>query len=315
MLRIVRGVVQTADGTVVVNALPDNVEKITAAAARDRLTFPFEGFHSYEVALLRMYHFAGRWRLSTSRKLDAHQSFWASDVSFGARFEALVARATGADFAAFEASLDPAKRYFFLMPLTGAQRCGALRDLDPAVFWLAATQTGDQVTLDPADEGPWRAVPRVRFETPDELEEFLRESSVEEVELTGVMARDLSVRVVKDDYLERYQLRGNEPDVCKRYLELYGKKGVDTFYAQHEARLDEFARALDQLVVYVHARYIERFVRKQYTVLPKRIHTILRACHGVYLETRAPVTPARVRAAIHSFPPRFILNTLAERAR
>ena len=91
VLKKCRGVVFNGD-KVVMNGFPytyeyteeddkiiyDNIEPIF-----DKCSF----YDSHEGSLIRMFHFGGKWYISTNRKLDANKSKWSSTESFGHYFK------------------------------------------------------------------------------------------------------------------------------------------------------------------------------------------------------------------------------------
>lgn len=324
-LRIVRGVIETHDGKKIVGTFPDSIEKVPInEQSLSSIKFPLTAFHSYEVAMIRVYFFNDEWHLSTSRKLDAFDSYWASSVSFGRQFELLIERISGISelgLDTFLHSLDKNKKYIFLSPLQYDQRCGTTQPAPKDIFWLAGVQTGDgDIVIEPTeDKNLWSILPKTVFETSSELLDYFNNQPASNIELTGFMvcAKDKFVRLVGEDYLYRFNLRNNEPDVRKRYLEIIASNNQpdnDIFYDQHKDTLQPFCKDLDALVVYAHSKYIERFIHKKYHILPKRIHVLLKACHGEYIKDRTTrITVDRIEAIlIATFPPRFILNILEE---
>jgi hypothetical protein len=187
------------------------------------------------------------------------------------------------------------------------------------MLWLAATQniaTGE-MNMDPqVAPAPCLLLPKVTVQSAEELMEYYVQCS--DHHLTGFMLveADKLRRFVKEDYLHRFKLRGNEPNIYKKYLELI-KAGNDDdiscFYKQHEQALEAFDFEMKDLVHSLHGKYVERYVRKQYSIFPRAIHAILKQCHALYLEDRTErITRDRVADVILSFPPLFILNALEQ---
>lgn len=316
-MKIVRGVIRDSEDNVIIGTFPE-IERTTSNNL-SKLSYPVIGYHSYEVALLRVYYYNDSWHISTSRKLDAFQSNWALKISFGEQFQYLVEKISGEPLVEFFDSLDKSIGYFFLIPLVGAQRCGSKTNLNPQILWLSGVQKEGHINLEPSETGIWKFLPKITFNSAEEISNYLEtKDEIEDtgVELTGIMIclEDKFLRVVKNDYLMRYNLRENESNIFKRYLELLktNPEGAAIFAKQHKEDLELFDKSLEHLVEEVFTRYVERFIRKNYKILPKRVHTMIRACHGEYISDRSKqMTPERVWEIIFkTFPPRFILNTL-----
>jgi hypothetical protein len=321
-LRVNNGVIETHSGERVIGCFPE-VERISMNDADD-LTFPLSVFPSYEVSLIRVYQFQGEWKISTNKKLDAYDSYWSSEFSFGWKFDRLVQKLTempeiGLDV--FLKSLCPAKGYFFLIPLEGTQRTGNAREHTKDKIWLAGIEEGGQINLD-TNEAPniWSTLSRVVFETPSELKKYIEEGyKHDDPPLTGAMLCDSKkhIRILHPEYLRLYELRKNEPNIYKRYLEIENQQDSKQFFNQHIRYLSPFARDLHSFIIYLHGKYLERYVQRKFQMLPSKVHAVIKTCHGEYLKDRTNrITRARLRDILHtSFPPDFILNTMAEEVR
>lgn len=325
-LKIAKNIIRDASGTMIVNSFPENTERIEASKeALGKLQYPLTAFPSYEVALLRVFFYADEWHISTSRKIDAFSSYWGSDKSFGRLFEEEVEMASdireiGLDL--FLQSLDKEIRYFFLLPLRGGQRCGAMRDAPQGTFWLAGIQQADSqnINLHPEiKENLWKTLPKVSVNSAAEFVKYISSNQNRDIELTGLMVcqEDKFTRFVTSDYYRRYTLRNNDSNVYKRWLEILKsevEEDIVSFYNQHKTILKPFLVKIDDLVSYLHSKYIERYVKKEYQIISKRFHVLIKTFHEEYIKSNfSRITQDRVRdILIYKFPARFILNTLAE---
>jgi hypothetical protein len=325
-LKIVKNVIKDGSGNVIVDCFPENVEKIVASAdTLSTVTFPITVYPSYEVALLRVYFYNDEWHISTTKKIDAFSSYWSSDKSFGRLFEEEVEAAAdmpeiGLDV--FLQSLDKTIRYFILIPLRGSQRSGSEKDTPKGTFWLAGIQRAGSADIDlhPAiDQNLWRALPQITFETASDFLECIKNSSDEPAELTGFMLceKHKFTRFVTSEYLYRCSLRNNEPNLYKRCLELLntGKEtDIGIFYEQHKNLLDPFFARINNLISFLHSKYIERYIKKEYQIISKRFHVLIKTFHEEYIKSNfTRITQDKIKdILLYRFPARFVLNTLAE---
>jgi hypothetical protein len=301
--------------TVVMDIFPPT-EEIKLSKA-EPLEFPLTCYPSYEVSLIRVYFWDGAWRFSTSNKLDAYEAKWASSTSFGEIFESTVTQLSGRDFTSFLDSLDKELKYFFLVPLTGQNRIGLMRD-PLADLWLAAIEEAGAISYD-VPEGMWRSLPTLTFNTLDELRQYISEGYERDPIVTGVVVygEDKFVRILHDSYYDLAILRNNVPDVRRRFLELHNVPAKQKlFYQQHEKSLRPFPQLLDGLIRDLHSKYIDRYIHKRFLVLPKLEHAVLKKCHEMYLNGRELgkkdiITRRRLEAILFEFfKPQVILNML-----
>ena len=313
-LVIVNGIIKGDECTV--SLLPEVKKELLTGDALRELSFPITVQYSYEVALLRIFNYKRAWYVATARKLNAFRSFWAAEFSFG---ESLQRALAPTSLEKFYDALDPALAYFVLIPLREGQRLGTMLAAPEGHLWLAATQdikTGKMDMHPESAPAPAQLLPTVTVHSADELITHFENS--DDPHLTGFMYSHSEgmTRFVTEEYMYCFKLRGNEPDIRKKYLELT-KAGQEEdnamFYQQHREALRAFDRQMKEFIDALHDKYMERYVRKVYTLHPKPIHAILRQCHTLYLQDRTQrITPAHVTNVVLSFPALFILNALQQ---
>lgn len=305
-LKIVNGVVYTHQDEQVAGIFPETVEVSAAEYALDdpeKIFFP-----SYEVTLIRVFLHGGVWHLTTTRKLDAFDSYWGSAKSFGAYFQETVEQISGIPLDAFLQSLKQDQVYFFLLPTHDEQRIGVARTPRAPKLFLGGIEKGGEALYGdklPSDErNIWEYLQPLKFDSEAALRQYIadRRAAREDVETTGVIhcAATGFTRVLAADYLELYRLRNNEPNVQARYISLLCARedGPARAFKKQHPLLRFVEKDLARLVDKMYKIYLERYIRKNYYKVHPVAHFLLKKCHAVYHERREPMSKSVVRATL-----------------
>ncbi len=254
---------------------------------------------AYEATLLRVYFYQDKWYISTCRKLDAFKSKWGSNKSFGEIFEDIVETS----FEQFcENTLDKTKVYCYVIRTYNKNRIVCSGYEAPELFLVGTYDDGnfDQFNFEKCN------VPRVNITSMDELKEHMK--SIDPSKSQGVILMNEKgecVKVMKHEYVEAFKLRGNQPNILLRYIELQQEgdaKKVETFYNMYPEQKDlivGFTEVIDDICYYVFRKYRNRFIRKQVSIVPADLYYVIRELHDGYLKDRNNiVTPERVSSYI-----------------
>jgi len=280
---------------------------------------------AHEGSLLRAFCVNDTWYIATHRKLDAFRSKWASRQSFGAQFvESLVStydsdenfkkkidsisdedasnvqvftlRSSEHDknpvLLKFLSTLDKTKCYCFLVRNTSENRIVCQSPEKPTLYHSGtfAMGTSEFLGLD-SDLGV--PVPRTHnFTSWDEVCKYVDEETNYE-NLQGLIVfngRD-HVKVLNKDYKRYFDVRGNEPSIRYRYLQVrMDTKQTDMLYELYPRYTDQFENYENTLYGFaktIYDAYVKRFIKRQFVTLPKEEYTIMRACHSWHLEDRS----------------------------
>nr|QBK85414.1 MAG: RNA ligase with polynucleotide kinase domain [Marseillevirus LCMAC101] len=133
--------------------------------------------------------------------------------------------------------------------------------------------------------------------TLDELKEKTKQLSWEDC--TGLLLtywddktpRLRCYKIVPDEYTERRDLRGSEPNFRLRYLQLRDEAQDDDFrnlFPEKKEFFDQIEKDLTiDLPRYLKQLYYERYSRKQFTRLPPEEHYILEKTKGGYVSGKS----------------------------
>lgn len=97
-------------------------------------------------------------------------------------------------------------------------------------------------------------------------------------------------KIFNEEYYNLFTVRGNEPSVKYRYLQIRMDKGmVDKLYylyPKYADAFDDYENSLYECAKKINKNYIDRFIKKKYVTVPKEEFTIMKACHDWHLEDR-----------------------------
>ena len=286
-------------------------------------------YDAHEGALLRVFNWNDKWYITTHRKLDAFRSKWASKDSFGQMFKIALTeklkrkdddfmkQCYGKDWDGtgvsddgehdgeqdviklFTNSLDVTKQYMFLILNNYDNRIVCLSPESPTVYHVGTFGTvvedNVRVPLSVCDLDT-----SVGIEWPHEHHFANWEELVEEVgkqsseRLQGIIMYDTTTRkqykVFNKDYYELFKVRGNEPSVKYRYLQVrMDKEMVDKLYYLYPKfadAFDDYENTLYECAKQINKNYIDRFIKKKYVTVPKEEFAIMKACHDWHLIER-----------------------------
>ena len=302
-----RGVVIDKDG-IVMKSFPYTptyvADKVMFSSLNPDLSI-YRIFSAYEGTLIRVFNHSGMWYISTHRKLDAYQSKWASSESFGSIFqrgiEGLLVTSDvlrqnineqELTFDAFLQSLDPEIQYMFLVGVSHASRIVSTQLAPFPSVWHVGSYIKNVFDIDHS------------FGVPKPLEHFFDtlQSVTAYVETTNpflqqgvfIVGSNFDFfKIISTQYNYFYNLRGNEPDLSIRYFQLRTSSILEDFvflYGDHLDLFNSIEENLRNVCINIYKAYVNRFIKKQYTTLPKEQYLVLRQCHDYYKYTRQKIT-------------------------
>ena len=273
-----------------------------------------------EGSLLRVFFVNNRWYVSTHRKLDAFRSKWASRQSFGAQFvDSLVScyenipdfkekidSVTSSDIKVFTLrsseydqnpilhkflnTLDKSKCYCFLVRNTSENRIVCQSPPKPTLYHSGtfSMNDGSYFTLESDLKLP--VAQTHSFNNWKELCEYA--DNINHDELQGLIVFDGKdhMKILNKTYKRYFEVRGNEPSVRYRYLQVRKDKELtDALYELYPKYTDQFENYENLLYGFakdIYDAYVKRFIKKNYVTLPREEYQIMRACHSWHLEDR-----------------------------
>jgi len=260
-------------------------------------------FDSLEGTLIRMFYYKNRWFMSTNRKLDAYKSKWSSIESFGVLFEKSLKLMYDEDaeiregldkgegetlMSKFQSLLDNEKHYMFLL-----QNCRENRIVcdvsKPRIFHCGTFEKG-KLSLDDKVIIPYSK--RRHFENMDDVFEFIKTQDIRNVQ--GIIIFDAKkneqYKVENEEYENLSKLRGNEPSVKFRYIQIRMDNNVlsmfSKLYPEYIPKFEEYENRIYEICKKIYTAYVTRFIKKEYVQLPKEEFFVLSKAHKWHLENK-----------------------------
>jgi hypothetical protein len=260
-------------------------------------------FESLEGTLIRMFYFRDRWFMSTNRKLDVYKSKWSYNETFGVLFEKSLNFMYNEDRAVRDALdkgegesllsklqslLDKENHYMFLL-----QSCRENRIVcdvsNPKIFHSGTFKKGT-LYLDDIIPIPYSI--RHRFENIDKIFEFVKNQDIKSVQ--GIIIFDtknnLQYKVENDEYSNLSNLRGNEPSIKFRYIQLRidsDKLSIfKNLYSEYIPKFEEYENRIYEICQKIYKAYVTRFIKREYIQVPKEEFYVLSKAHKWHLENK-----------------------------
>ena len=258
-------------------------------------------YEAHEGALVRMFHFSGKWFVSTHRKLNAFRSKWASRDSFGTSFKNALSAEEEANPAfkaalpdgenileRFQTTLDTSKQYMFLIRNNKDNRivCSAP---DRATVYHVGTFVDGALVFTEDINLPTPA--KLTFLNVDELQSHVEKISYKDLQgVIGFTEDNRQVKIVHKDYQDLFRARGNEPSIKFRYLQIrMNRRFVNMLYHLYPdmaETFDEYENTLYDIARSIYRAYVQRFIKNRYVTVPREEFAIIRECHSWHLADR-----------------------------
>jgi hypothetical protein len=290
-----RGIIMNDKGEIVMSNLPIPDEYVSNdPSLADKLVFPVKVQIAYEGFLVRVFHY-NKWFVSTNRRIDAFQSFWASRKTFGDFFEESVQKSLNMSLENFLNTLNTDMGYIFLVPMRERNKIGSLVEPQDLRFFLVGQYlngrvvTGEEMVMD----HDWNIPEILEVSSLEELRETvdaLTENpslNMLKVSCPGVMATP-RMKIISPEYKERVNVRGNTPNIKLRYLQIrHDPILVEKLTEMHpDVDFTNFEEELRGVADFIYRGYVSRYIEGKYIVLPKKHFTVMAACHQKYITTK-----------------------------
>jgi hypothetical protein len=280
-------------------------EKIHSLISEDDFkTWSF--YEAHEGALIRMFFFDGKWYVSTCRKLDAFRSKWSSSDSFGVMLEkALLAelghnillselfhqRSDKSDMSAlnvFKSSLDVNKQYMFLVRNNDDNRIVCNAPIEPTVYHVG-TFEHDKLDLD--KKCLISQPKKLEITNHVQLADYIK--GCDYTQIQGIICfgpNEIQLKVITPEYQRLFKVRGNEPSIKFRYLQLRTDpdmvRELCHLYPKCDVFIKEYEKNISTICAGIYKAYVDRFIRKQFVVVSKEEYYVVKQCHAWYMSDR-----------------------------
>ena len=280
-----------------------------------------------EGTIIRLFHSHNRWFLSTFRKLDAYNSRWGSDKTFGELFQqALYNEFTHYNpkfrevvgevedpshlFDHFCSILDVNNTYTFLLQTTSETR-QVCKGENPQRMWFMGLFDKDGVFDPMCDIFITAPFERIRNTTSEIVMARVKITDITMHQgLMVYLPNNTQIKITHSSYAELQKVRGNTPSILSRYMEVHGdeetKNMLRTMYPERVWQFNTIDANIKAVCGYIHRVYIGRYIKKQYIFVHPLLNYLLKELHTKYIQNREPVTLSVVEAFISRQPGKII---------
>jgi len=288
---------------------------------------------SFEGALIRVFHYEDKWYTTTHRKFDAFRSKWGCQKSFGQIFvESLhnemahnkpfkksIEDAVGEDvLSRFYHTLDESKQYMFLVRNIHENRIVCDELSYDKVFHVGTFTNGifdDETTL---------LIPKPRrytFANNEQLVNYVKNVDIRQQQGIIIYTSDnKQYKIVNAEYSNFFNIRGNEPSIKFRYLQLRNDpirvSMIQRLYPEYCPDFEHYEHILYERACFIYEKYVDRFINKQIAVTPQEEYQIVKACHGWHIDNRG-TNKVNLDVVIHFLnqQPPTLLNKIIRNAK
>jgi hypothetical protein len=283
-------------GKIVVMNFPET-EKITN---RDELLpVNFESkllnvFDSHEGTILWVYNVDGRWNVSTTRKICAHQSKWSDDKHFGTQFEIAMRRFfKQGDDICFDDLLSPLNKnmsYSFMQLSYGKNIQLEINNKEFPRFLFLGVQDMQKNTFTFSDHDNIYGFPipkKHSFKTQQEVFDYVKGCDLTKIQGVIIFDGFKNWKVVHEHVLYVHEVRGNTPCILMAYLSIrrdVEKKKIFVKYFSGHINTSAVERDIFSLCLFIFKSYKQRYIYKNYISVPKPEFLIMNQIYSEYLD-------------------------------
>lgn len=257
-------------------------------------------YDALEGSVIRMFHFSGKWYISTNRKLDAFKSKWSSSESFGLSFSKALENYSlkNQDFlnvmsekdiiTQFQETLDINKQYMFLLLNNKDNRIVCDASPEPTVYHVGTFIDG-QLSMKENIGLPYPN--KLEFNNLDELLDYVDKINYNALQGVIIFTPDnKQYKIYNREYLELYNIRGNEPSIKFRYLQLRMNKTsrelLKHLYPQFIPIFEQYENILYNKAKEINNAYVNRFIKKNYVTVPVEDYIVISSIHSWHTSDR-----------------------------
>jgi len=308
---------------------PNKIDVLSKALPLDLSTYKV--FPSYEGTLLRVFNYEGKWYTTTHRKLDATRSKWGSSKSFGQYFEEALEEACKESFALSELIrdgegsmvtkfqknvLDPSRVYLFLLLATHQTRIVCDGALWPTVLHVGTIVNGILVH---DDDIKIKRPEVLSVSTLEDLVEWVSESDYTQTQGAIIFGPDnRQYKILNDQYKLYSSVRANVPSIKFRYLQIRTNydlvEQLKILYPERIPDFNKYEECLEIVAKRIYEAYVNRFIRKQHTVVPQGEFNVMKRCHEWHCANKDTnrISLEKVRAVLSEQTPTSLNHMIKE---
>jgi hypothetical protein len=298
-LKQCRGLVFNEDN-LLFSSLGFTPEYTTDMSYFSSLSLPFSSYNffpSEEGTLIRLF-FHDKWYVSTHRKLNAFNSRWGSTKSFGEFFVDYIKDHGWTSIEHLTGCLDTNHVYFFLIRTNSETKIVSNPTETNRSYFVGCMVDGKNFSLSCPHPLDFPTQKKLEFNNWEEVFSYV--DNCDHTKQQGVIAFLSSdseskypnqFKIVNPKYQLYSQVRGNEPNLFYRYLQVRSNpvysKLIYEIYPEHISTFILYENIIIKIAKNIHNAYISRFVNKNFVVVSKEEYKVVQECHGWHISNRS----------------------------
>jgi hypothetical protein len=253
-------------------------------------------FPSEEGTFIRLFNNDRIWYISTHRKLNAFNSRWGSEnsLSFGQVFVNSISELGYESLDSLTSILDKTYTYMFLIRNTLENRIVSKppSENETKVYFIGCQSCNPEKEFTFESPVPFN-FPRQNqlfFQNWNDVFNYVR--NTDSLQKQGVIGfyGNRHFKILNSKYQLYSKVRGNEPDICYRYLQnrsnsVYSSIMYET-YPEYIGSFVMYENMIIKIAKTIHNSYVSRFVNKNHVVVPPDEYRIITECHGWHISDR-----------------------------
>ena len=253
---------------------------------------------AYEGTVIRVFYYNGVWYLSTHKKINGEMSRWGSPT-FGSLFNECWGVLTDNGKPAFDGFLNKDHCYVFMM----SHPANALVcvNKNKTLYHIATYDTSGALPRPIVESLESPLLKNVKnpikedIKSPDELVAFV--NNLNSRDCSGVIVTfknsPVMYKVINQDYYRKRNVRGNEPNIRLRYLQLERIHGMNTdelraLLPEKNLMFDYVEKNRTRLTNYLCDHYIHKYVNQNVRNLPREEENFLYTVSNLPLLQKLP---------------------------
>lgn len=310
MLKQCRGVVFN-DDKLIMQGFPymseypfNDIDKVEKIKNIDKYNI----YKMYEGTILRVF-FHENWYISTHCKLDAFRSKWSCKDSFGVLFQNCIKFFYDKENIVFDSlekyqehflsTLYKEKQYMFFIRNNKENRvvCNDYTESKNNIpmFHVGTFKQNKFFTEDEkVDKIPF--LEKLDINNVDDIKTYMDNNNYKETPgILCIRKEDTNdyldiFKIVEPKYIEFSKIRGNEPSVKYRYLQVRMSRTFNLkmreLYPNYVKDFDNYENIILSIAKNIYNAYINRFIKHMYVFIPKEQFFIMKECHMWHLKDK-----------------------------
>ena len=253
-------------------------------------------YDSYEGSLIRLFYWRNKWFISTHRKLNAFKTRWGDSKSFGSLFVSALENEIKNNknfrkifpdsdskeydiLEIFNNSLDKNNQYMFLLKNQGDNIIVCNTPSESCIYHVGTFTKG---VLNMDDNINLPHLTSISFSSKEEIKNYIDNINIKKIQGIICLTDTKNFKIFNPSYYELFKLRGNEPSIKYRYLQIRNfpilKNKFYELYPDKVSTFELYENCINNIAIYLFIKYNDRYVNNIITTIPRNEYIIISKC-------------------------------------